>query len=269
MANKRARDRQLAKLAARRQAERQAQQRRRARIVGGITGLLVIGAAVAGFIAITGGETPKASSTPSSSTSPSAAAELCSSKAPKTAGEKKPTFKHAPEMTIDPKATYTATMKTSCGTVQMDLYPDVAPIGVNNFVFLAKHGFYDGLTFHRIVAGFVVQGGDPAGDGSGGPGYQFKNEISKKVTFADAGMLAYANSGVDTNGSQFFITLAPQPGLDPTADASYTIFGKVTKGMDVVQKMGAVPVSDPTGSGQASTPTQPVYIDSVTIDEKK
>jgi len=267
MANKRARDRQLAKLAARRQAERQAKQRRRAMIVGGVAGLAVVGLAVAGVLAFRGNGTPAA--TPRPSTSPSAAAELCSSKVPKTAGEKKPTFKHAPEMTIDPKATYTATMQTSCGTIEMELYPDVAPIGVNNFVFLARQGFYDGLTFHRIVAGFVVQGGDPAGDGSGGPGYQFDNEISKQVTFADAGMLAYANSGVDTNGSQFFITLAPLPALDPTADASYTIFGKVTKGMDVVQKMGAVPVSDPTGSGQASTPTQPVYIDSVTIDETK
>ena len=266
MANKRARDRQLAKLAARRQAERQARQRRRARIVGGITGLAVIVLAVAGFMAITGGGTPTA--TPSASVSSSTAAELCSSKAPKTAGEKKPTFKHAPEMTIDPKATYTATMKTSCGTIEMELYPDVAPIGVNNFVFLARQGFYDGLTFHRIVAGFVVHGGDPAGDGSGGPGYQFDNEISKKVTFADAGMLAYANSGVDTNGSQFFITLAPATGLDPTPSASYTIFGKVTKGMDVAQKMGALPTSD-NGQGELSVPTQPVYIDSVTIDEKK
>jgi cyclophilin family peptidyl-prolyl cis-trans isomerase len=268
MANKRARDRQLAKLAARRQAERAAQQRRRARIVGGITGLLVIGLAVAGVRALTGGDTPKASSSPSASTSPSAAGELCSAKVPKTAGEKKPTFQHAPEMTIDPKATYTATMTTSCGTVEMELYPDVAPIGVNNFVFLAKQGFYDGLTFHRIVAGFVVQGGDPAGDGSGGPGYQFDNEISKKVTFADAGMLAYANSGVDTNGSQFFITLSPQTALDPTPSASYTIFGKVTKGMDVLQKMGALPTTA-DAQGALSVPTQPVYIDSITIDEKK
>jgi cyclophilin family peptidyl-prolyl cis-trans isomerase len=267
MANKRARDRQLAKLAARRQAERAAQQRRRARIVGGITGLAVIGLVVAGYFAFTGGDTPNASATPSTSSSPSVAGDLCSSKAPKTAGEKKPTFKQAPEMTIDPKATYTATMKTSCGTIEMELYPDVAPIGVNNFVFLARQGFYDGLTFHRIVAGFALQGGDPAGDGSGGPGYQFDNEISKKVTFADAGMLAYANSGIDTNGSQFFITLAPEPGLDPTPTASYTIFGKVTKGMDVAQKMGALPTTD-NGQGELSVPTQPVYIDSVTIDEK-
>jgi cyclophilin family peptidyl-prolyl cis-trans isomerase len=265
MANKRARDRQLAKLAARRQAERQARQRRRAQIIGGVAGLAVVGLAVVGVFALRDNGTPSA--TPRPSASASAAAELCSSKVPKAAAGKKPTFKHAPEMTIDPKATYTATMTTSCGTIEMELYPDVAPIGVNNFVFLARQGFYDGLTFHRIVAGFAVQGGDPAGNGSGGPGYQFQNEISKKVTFADAGMLAYANAGVDTNGSQFFITLAPEPALDPTASASYTIFGKVTKGMDVVQKMGALPTTD-NGQGELSVPTQPVYIDSVTIDEK-
>ena len=267
MANKRARDRQLAKLAARRQAERRARQQRRARIVGAITGLLVIGLAVAGFVVLTSGDDTKAGATPTPSSSASPA-ELCSSKVPKAASEEKPTFKEPPEMTIDPTATYTATMKTSCGTVEMELYPDVAPIGVNSFVFLARQGFYDGLTFHRIVAGFVVQGGDPAGDGTGGPGYEFENETSKKVTFDDAGILAYANSGVDTNGSQFFITLAATPALDPTADASYTIFGKVTKGMDVIQKMGALPTTA-DAQGEQSVPTQPVYIDSITIDEKK
>ena len=266
MANKRARDRQLAKLAARRQAERRAQERRRALIVGGITGLLVIGLAVAA-VAVWGGDDTQAGAGPTPAASPapdaSASPELCSAKAPKSAGEKKPTFDEPPEMTVDPKATYTATLKTSCGTVELELYPDVAPIGVNSFVFLARQGFYDGLTFHRIIAGFVVQGGDPAGDGTGGPGYEFANEISKKVTFDDAGVLAYANSGPDTNGSQFFITLGPKPELDPTPDTSYTIFGKVTGGMDVVQTMGALPTT-----GDAGTPTQPVYIDSITIDEK-
>ncbi|MBA3689976.1 MAG: peptidylprolyl isomerase [Actinobacteria bacterium] len=171
-------------------------------------------------------------------------------------------------MTIDPKATYVATMETSCGTVEMELNPDVAPVGVNNFVFLARKGFYDGLTFHRIVADFVIQGGDPDGDGNGGPGYRFDNEISKKVTFDDGGILAYANSGPDTNGSQFFITLGPQPDLDATPTASYTIFGKVTKGMDIVQRIGALPTTPPPGSQEASVPTQPVYIDSITIDER-
>jgi cyclophilin family peptidyl-prolyl cis-trans isomerase len=266
MGNKRARDRQLAKLAARRQAERQRQQRRRRRITAAIGAVVVMALGATAFATLAGGGNPKASASPSASSS--TAAELCDGKAPKAAGEKKPTFDKAPAMTIDPKATYTATMKTSCGTVEMELYPDVAPIGVNSFVFLARKGFYDGLTFHRIVAGFVIQGGDPAGDGSGGPGYQFGNEVSKKVTFDEGGIIAYANSGKDTNGSQFFITLGPQPNLDATPSASYTIFGKVTKGMDVVQHIGALPTTAPAGSTEASTPTQPVYIDSITIDER-
>ncbi|MDP9328309.1 MAG: peptidylprolyl isomerase, partial [Actinomycetota bacterium] len=264
--NKRARDRQLAKLAARRQAERRRQQRRRSRIVGAISVVAVIGLGATAFAMLTDDGSPKASATPTPSSSTTE--DLCKGKAPKAAGEKKSTFDKAPPMTIDPKATYIATMKTSCGTVEMELYPDVAPIGVNSFVFLARQGFYDGLTFHRIVADFVIQGGDPTGDGTGGPGYQFDNEVSKKVTFDDGGILAYANSGPGTNGSQFFITLAPAPNLDPTPSASYTIFGKVTKGMDVVQHIGALPTTAPPGSNEASLPTQPVYIDSITIEER-
>jgi cyclophilin family peptidyl-prolyl cis-trans isomerase len=266
MGNKRARDRQLAKLAARRQAERRRQQRRRSRIVGAISVVAVIGLGATAFAMLTDDGSPKASATPTPSSSTTE--DLCKGKAPKAAGEKKPTFDKAPPMTIDARATYIATMKTSCGTVEMELYPDVAPIGVNSFVFLARQGFYDGLTFHRIVADFVIQGGDPTGDGTGGPGYQFDNEVSKKVAFDDGGILAYANSGPGTNGSQFFITLAPAPNLDPTPTASYTIFGKVTKGMDVVQHIGVLPTTAPPGSNEASVPTQPVYIDSITIEER-
>jgi cyclophilin family peptidyl-prolyl cis-trans isomerase len=264
----RARERQLAKLAARRQADRQAQQRRRSLIVGGIAGVLVVGLAIVGAMNVFSKDTTKASGSPAASPSGSPAVAPCSTKVPKTAGGQKPTFSKPPPMTIDPSKTYLATMQTSCGTVVMELNPEVAPIGVNNFVFLAEQGFYDGLTFHRIVAGFAIQGGDPAGDGSGGPGYQFKNEISKKVSFDSPGVLAYANAGVDTNGSQFFITLAPTPNLDPTPESSYTIFGSVTKGMDVVQQIGAQPAVDSKGTGEVSTPVTPIYIDSITITEK-
>jgi cyclophilin family peptidyl-prolyl cis-trans isomerase len=266
MGNKRARDRQLAKLAARRQAERRARQRRRTRIAVGVGGV-AIALALTGFMFAFGDDGPQASS-PSPPTADPSAVEGCSTKAPPAAGEEKPTFRRPPEMTVDPSATYVATMRTSCGTVQMELYPDVAPIGVNSFVFLANQGYYDGLTFHRIVADFVIQGGDPEGTGSGGPGYEFENETSERLTFADGGMLAYANSGADTNGSQFFITLGPAPQLDPTGDTSYTIFGKVTKGMDVVQRIGAVPTVD-NGGGEVSTPTQPVYIESIAVDERR
>jgi peptidyl-prolyl cis-trans isomerase B (cyclophilin B) len=264
MGNKRARDRQLAKLAARRQAERRARQRRRTRIAMGVGGV-AIALALTGFGMFARGDDSPQASPPSAGPS---AADLCSAKAPPSAGEEKPTFRRPPEMTIDRSATYVATMKTSCGTVQMELSPDVAPVGVNSFVFLASQGYYDGLTFHRIVADFVIQGGDPEGTGRGGPGYEFETETSERLTFADGGMVAYANSGPDTNGSQFFITLGPTPQLDPTGDTSYTIFGKVTKGMDVVQRIGAVPTVD-NGGGEASTPTQPVYIESIAVDERR
>ena len=169
-------------------------------------------------------------------------------------------------MTIDPTKSYTATMLTSCGQIVIQLDAVHAPIGVNSFVFLAKKGFYDGLTFHRIVKDFVIQGGDPKGDGTGGPGYQFAIETSPKVTFDSAGLLAYANSGPDTNGSQFFITLAPTPQLNPSASQSFTIFGKVTQGLNIVQKIGAIPgTPNPGIPGENSVPTQTVYIESVTI----
>ncbi|MBI3647922.1 MAG: peptidylprolyl isomerase [Actinobacteria bacterium] len=171
-------------------------------------------------------------------------------------------------MTIDPQATYLATMKTSCGTIELKLLPKVAPVGVNSFVFLADQGFYDGLKFHRIVSGFVIQGGDPKGDGSGGPGYKFDVETNKHVKFDAPGILAYANGGPGTNGSQFFITLAPAPQLDPTPQQSFTIFGKVIHGKKIVAEIGKLPTSPGPGCATASescVPATPVYIFSVKI----
>ena len=136
----------------------------------------------------------------------------CDADVPSDAGEPKRQYPPAPavEDTIDPEATYTATIETSCGTVVLELFADVAPQAVASFVFLAEEGFFDGLTFHRILPGFVIQGGDPLGDGTGGPGYQFVNETDRTHTFEREGLLAMANSGPDTNGSQFFITLGPR-----------------------------------------------------------
>ena len=209
---------------------------------------------------------PTVSPTGSPSASPSALPVACGGSVPKTAGEGKPTIPKPPPMTIDQTKTYTANMQTSCGTIVIQLDAVHAPIGVNSFVFLANKGFYDGLTFHRIVKDFVIQGGDPKGDGTGGPGYQFATETSPKVTFDSAGILAYANSGGDTNGSQFFITLAPTPQLDPSANQSFTIFGKVIKGLDVVKTIGAIPGTPSPGiQGENSVPTQTVYIESVII----
>jgi peptidylprolyl isomerase len=269
--SKRSRERQLAKLAARRQAERDAHRRRRERTLGAIGAVVVVILLVlAGTTVFGGDDSTEASASPAvspgPSASPSALPVACGAKEPKDAGTTKPTFDTPPPMTIDADKTYIATMKTSCGPMVIQLDPKHAPIGVNSFVFLAKKGFYDGLTFHRVAPGFVIQGGDPQGTGSGGPGYQFENEVSPNVTFDDAGILAYANSGPDSNGSQFFITLAPAPNLNPTPQGSYTIFGKVIDGLDVVKQIGEIPgTPNPQLPGENSVPTQTVYIDKVTI----
>lgn len=153
-----------------------------------------------------------------------------------------------PSMTIDASKSYTATVKmVKGGEFVIQLFPDKAPLTVNNFVFLARQGFYDGVTFHRVLDGFMAQGGDPTGTGTGGPGYEFANEDSD-LTFDKAGVVAMANAGRDTNGSQFFITFAPQPRLN----GGYTIFGQVVSGMDVVNGLTRRnPDEQPTFTGDA------------------
>ncbi|WP_367280785.1 peptidylprolyl isomerase [uncultured Chloroflexus sp.] len=133
-------------------------------------------------------------------------------------------------MAIDTSKTYRVTMETTKGTIEIDLYPQHAPLTVNNFVFLTREGFYDGLTFHRVIKDFVIQGGDPTGRGSGGPGYRFRDEVMGNPLKHEAGVISMANAGPNTNGSQFFITHTPQPHLD----GRHTVFGKVVAGMDVV-----------------------------------
>ncbi len=137
-----------------------------------------------------------------------------------------------PPMVIDTKKQYQATLETEKGSVTIQLYADRAPLAVNSFVFLARDGWFNGAPFHRVLPGFVAQGGDPSGSGFGGPGYQFGLE-NTDAKFDRAGLVAYANSGPNTNGSQFFITYAAQDSLN----GSYTIFGEVTSGMDVVEKL--------------------------------
>ncbi|MBN1302857.1 MAG: peptidylprolyl isomerase [Anaerolineales bacterium] len=138
-----------------------------------------------------------------------------------------------PEMTIDVNKTYYATVKMKKGgTFTIQLYADKAPVTVNSFVFLAREGYFDNTTFHRVLEGFMAQGGDPTGTGMGGPGYQFENETSD-LHFDQAGVAAMANSGPDTNGSQFFITFGPASHLD----GGYTIFGQVIDGMEVVNNI--------------------------------
>jgi cyclophilin family peptidyl-prolyl cis-trans isomerase len=168
-----------------------------------------------------------------------------------------------PPMTIDQNKQYTATIKTNYGDIEVQLFPKDAPVTVNNFVFLARQGFYNGVKFHRVVKGFVIQGGDPTGTGAGGPGYRFADEkISKDYV---SGTLAMANAGPDTNGSQFFITLSNLSGSLPK---NYTIFGQVTGGLDVVKKIGNVPVQAKVPGAEVSSPTVDVHIDSIAIQEK-
>jgi cyclophilin family peptidyl-prolyl cis-trans isomerase len=163
----------------------------------------------------------------------------------------------APPMTIDQAKSYTATVKMAKGgEFVIQLFPAKAPITVNSFVFLAREKFFDGVTFHRVLEGFMAQGGDPTGTGSGGPGYKFVNEDSD-LTFDKAGVVAMANAGRNTNGSQFFITFGPYP----SGNGNYTIFGQVISGMDVVNSLTPRdPTTSPTFQGDV--------IASITITEQ-
>ncbi len=135
-----------------------------------------------------------------------------------------------PTMQIDPKKKYSVSMNTSKGIIEIELYPEHAPKTVNNFVFLAKEGFYDGILFHRVISDFMIQGGDPTGTGRGGPGYKFEDEFNGNPLKHERCVISMANAGPNTNGSQFFITHSPQPHLN----GKHTVFGKVKNGQDVV-----------------------------------
>lgn len=151
-------------------------------------------------------------------------------------------YPQAPEFALDLKKKYSARFDTEIGEFEAELYADKTPVTVNSFVFLARDGFYDGVTFHRVIPGFMAQGGDPTGTGMGGPGYKFRDEFDSSLKHTGEGILSMANAGPGTNGSQFFITFAPQPHLD----GKHTVFGKVTKGMDVVKKIRVRdPMRDP------------------------
>lgn len=192
-------------------------------IVLGVIILIVVGI----FLFNTYGSKPAAAPVPTDA----AGAPPVSNNAP-------PADPNAPPMTIDVTKQFFATFKMAKGgQFVVQLYPDKAPITVNSFVYLARKGFFNGLTFHRVLTGFMAQGGDPQGTGAGGPGYQFVNE-DNDLKFDKAGVMAMANAGRDTNGSQFFITFGPADFLN----GGYTIFGQVTEGMDVVN---AITLRDP------------------------
>lgn len=142
----------------------------------------------------------------------------------------KKSWSKPPEMIIDPKKKYVVTIETDRGNIELELFPKEAPKTVNNFVFLIREGFYDGVKFHRVISNFVIQGGDPDGNGTGGPGYKFEDETRGNPHKHLRGVISMANAGPNTNGSQFFITHSPQSHLDNR----HTVFGKVTSGQDVV-----------------------------------
>jgi cyclophilin family peptidyl-prolyl cis-trans isomerase len=147
-------------------------------------------------------------------------------------------WKTSPPMTIDPKKVYTAKLKTDVGEIEIQLYAEYVPCTVNNFVFLAREGFYDSVIFHRIIDDFMAQTGDPSGTGRGGPGYRFEDEFHPNLKHDGPGILSMANAGPNTNGSQFFITHTATPWLD----GKHAVFGKITDGMDVLM---SIPARDP------------------------
>jgi cyclophilin family peptidyl-prolyl cis-trans isomerase/protein-disulfide isomerase len=149
-------------------------------------------------------------------------------------------FAECPPMNVDPEGTYLATVETEKGSFVIELFPDAAPLAVSNFIFLAENGWFDDITFHRVLPGFVAQTGDPSGTGYGGPGYRFVIETDPELVFDRAGLVAMANSGPDSNGSQFFVTFDAAP----TLNGGYTIFGEVIEGMEVVESITA---RDPQG----------------------
>jgi len=278
--SKQTRKRELDRLRARREAERARARRRRALLAYGGLGLAVVVAAVAGGLWLTNddgkGTAGAAATTAAGATTtapasqfndaragaPTAPAQVaCGGKLP--AKVKHPSFTKPPTTKADPAKTYLATFQTSCGDFTVKLDPKKAPITTANFVFLAGKHFYDSTWFHRIVPGgaagiAVIQGGDPQGTGAGGPGYAIKDELPSSPAAYRKYSVAMANSGPNSGGSQFFINFEDNSkGLQ----ANYSVFGQVTGGREVVDKIAKVPVGGQSGD----TPTQSVWIEKLTV----
>lgn len=174
-------------------------------------------------------------------------------------------YVNPPEMMIDEKKEYTANVHTNKGDFKINLFADLAPRTVNNFVFLAREGFYNNISFHRIIESFMIQGGCPVGNGTGGPGYMFPDELPPVKEYKP-GIVAMANSGRNTNGSQFFICT----GTDSTMlnrQPNYTVFGEVVDGMDTVKIIAGAKVGS-SDFGEESKPLENIFIESIEIEEK-
>jgi cyclophilin family peptidyl-prolyl cis-trans isomerase len=287
---KNTRAKQLAKAHERRQAEKRQHERRR-QVIAIVVALAiaVVGGGVA-VAAFTGGDdtttsasgatrpgdetgatgaTGASGETSTVNPTPGPKEVACGGEEPKDATKPKPQFAQ-PKQVIKKGKTYTAEMQTSCGTITIELLADQAPQTVNSFVFLADQGYFDGQRFHRLDTSIdVIQGGDPTGTGSGGPGYSIPDELTGKESYGP-GVLAMANAGPDTGGSQFFI-ITGDKGHNLDANPNYTIFGQITEGLDVAQKIQQLPIQDPnaaaSGDLSGQQPKQAVYIDKVTIHE--
>ena len=200
------------------------------------------------LLAACGGAEPTATST-----SKATSVDTCTSKG----GPKIKNYTEPPPITIDQQKRYVAKVCTNKGAIVIELFAKETPRTVNNFVTLARDGYYDGVVFHRVIKGFMIQGGDPTGTGAGGPGYSFEDEIVPSLVFDRPGLLAMANSGGgNTNGSQFFITLVPTPHLN----GAHTIFGRVTEGQEVVDAIVSVKTA-------GDRPVDNVVIDTIEIQE--
>lgn len=214
-------------------AKKKADQKRLYTIIGGVVAVLIIALIVWQVW-------PEPEAEPAADSTGAAVVEGERPLAALTPAERNNYYTAAPEMTIDTDKTYEAIITTEKGEMRIRLFDDEAPITVNNFVFLANQGFYDGTTFHRVLADFMAQGGDPTGSGSGGPGYQFEDEFDDSLSFDRRGLLAMANSGPGTNGSQFFITFNGENSAHLTG--AHTIFGELVEGDDV---LSAITLRDP------------------------
>jgi cyclophilin family peptidyl-prolyl cis-trans isomerase len=276
VANSDKRQRQKENARAAREAREAAQKRaRRNKAIVRLLVAAVIVAAIAGLVALVsddddqGDDTAADTSTSTVADTTTTSFELpdgCVEDAPETPNDAQQ-YDEPPPMTIDQAKTYTATVSTTCGEFTITLDDDDAPQTVNSFVFLAREGFYDGLEFHRVAKDFVIQGGDPEGNGQGGPGYELPDEPPADGYVA--GSVAMANSGSGTTGSQFFVTLTEQgaQGLGGPPYL-YSSLGTVTEGLDVVEKLGALGNPDEVpGDISTQVPRMPLYIFSVEITE--
>src|ERR671931_491087 len=263
MPSKRSRERQLAKLAARRAAERKRKRRQRILAISIATAVFVGGFGFLAFALLRSNPKGKPSAKSSPSVSPSAspsasptasaAAVACGGKVPAAASRKKPSYSKPPKMTINKKRHYIATFQTSCGTFKVRFDPKTAPNTVNSLVFLIQHHFYDGLTFHRIARNFVIQGGDPSGNGSGGPGYSTVDPPPANAQYpvGTVAMAKTASDPVGTAGSQFFVVTGStaQTALAPGGKGQYAIVGHVVSGLGAVNKIAALPIAGGSQDG--------------------